>query len=329
MQIGDASTVFWADARAATARDAEDTFAAMFNVVDETRQSQRVGEVLARIRSGQPWVAAAGELMPDLAEGVRFFVLGLAPNAARLSIRFWFEDDFGVLAENYRRFVEDMRIEPGPREPYPPLWRYLNETAVLGKRENVPPNIAGELMRSILTGGRYPMTLFAAVLTRIRADGDINALRVGILRAVLVRNFKLNKEAPVALDPDNRNQGYLLGRLFALYEHVQMAALGRNLNATIKDKFYASASASPRRVYSLLDRGSVNHLSKIGKARPGQRVNLEKAIGEIMDAMRPDDEPFPASLPAQDQALFGLGYYHQRNALFARQDNTASEDGSK
>lgn len=327
MQMGDASTVFWADANdARTAHDAEDTFAAMFATVDEAQQSKRVGEVLERIRKGQPWLAAAGELMPDLVEGVRFFVLGLAPNAARISIRFWFEDDFGVLAENYRKFVEDMRIVPGPSDPYPPLWRYLNETAVLGKRENVQPNLAGEWMRSILTGGRYPMTLLAAILTRIRADDEINAFRVGVLRALLRRNFNMEKEAPVALDPENRNKGYLLGRLFALYEHVQTAALGRNVNATIKDKFYASASASPRRVYSLLDRGSVNHLSKIGKQRPGQRVNLEKAIGEIMDAMRPEEEPFPASLPAQDQALFGLGYYHQRNALFARQDNTASED---
>lgn len=329
VQIGDASTVFWADASTHLAEAVEDLFDQMINSVDEARQGDRVGVVLDRIRQGIPWGAATADLIPELAQGVRFFVLGLTPNAARISIRFWFEDDFGVLAENYRRYVEDLRIEPAPRGPYPPLWRYLIETAVLGKRENVQPNLVGAWMRAILTGAPYPMTLLSAVLTRIRADGEINALRVGMLRALLTRNFKMDKEAPVALDPDNKNKGYLLGRLFALYENAQTAALGRNVNATIKDKFYASASASPRRVFSLLERGSVNHLSKLGKQRPGQRVNLEKAIGEIMGSMQPGGDPFPASLHAEDQALFGLGYYHQRSAQFSKSDNAPSEDAPK
>lgn len=329
LQVGDASTVFWADASAHAAKAAEDLFDQMVNSVDEVRQANKVGLVLERIRRGMVLRDAAADLIPDLASGVRFHILGLAPNASRVSIRFWFEDDFGVLADNYRRYVEDMRILPAPSEPFPPLWRYLVETAVLGKRENVPPNLAGAWMRAILTGAPYPMTLLSAVLTRIRADGDINAFRVSMLRALLTRNFRLAKEAPVALDPDNRNKGYLLGRLFALYENAQTAALGRNVNATIKDKFYASASASPRRVFSLLERNSVNHLSKLGKLRPGQRVNLEKAIGEIMGSMQPGEDPFPASLPAEDQALFGLGYYHQRSAQFNKSENAVSGDAQK
>lgn len=329
MQIGDASTVFWADASGHVAEAAEDVFMQMINPVTDTGQAGKVGLVLDRIRRGMALRDATADLIPELAKGVRFHVLGLAPNAARIAIRFWFEDDFGVLAENYRRYVEDLRIEPAPKEPYPPLWRYLIETAVLGKRENVQPNLAGDMMRAILTGGRYPMTLLAAVLTRIRADGDVNALRVGLLRALLIRNLNMEKEAPVALDPANRNKGYRLGRLFALYEAAQTAALGRNVNATIKDKFYAAASASPRRVFSLLERNSVNHLSKVGKQRPGQRVNLEKAISEIMGTMAPGEDPFPASLPAEDQALFGLGYYHQRNAQFSKPENAASEGDPK
>lgn len=285
LQIGDASTVFWADASGAATRAlAEAAFLAMANGVNEDKQAEKVGIVLDRIRKGVPWLNAASDLVPDLAPGVRFHVLGLAPNAARISVRFWYEDDFGALTDNYRRFVDDLRIEPAPRDPFPPLWRYLIETAVLGKRDNVQPNLAGDWVRSILTGGRYPMTMLAAVLTRIRADGEINALRVSLLKALLIRNFNMEKEAPVALDPENRNKGYLLGRLFSLYEQAQRAALGGNVNATIKDKFYAAASASPRRVFTLLDRNSVNHLSKLGKARPGQRVNLEKGIGEIMGA---------------------------------------------
>lgn len=326
IQVGDASTVFWADAsNAEVARTAEGTFGAMFSDIDEATQAGKVGDILARIRKGLPLKVVA----PELENGVRFYVLGLAPNAARLSIRFWHENDFGALAKNYQRFVAEMDIDPPPRDAYPALWRYLAETAVLGKRDNVPPNLAGEWIRSILTGTRYPLTLLSTVLMRIRADGEVNALRVSILKALLIRNFnKAIGEAPVSFQPENRNKGYLLGRLFAAYEQIQTAALGRNVNATIKDKFYGSASAQPRKVFALLDRGSANHLSKVGKQRPGHRVNLEKAIGAILERMSPDDDPFPASLSAEDQALFSLGYYHQRGEFFRKPETVDTQDAA-
>ena len=317
LQIGDASTVFWADASdAAIAEEAESLFLSYIDPGDTSAEdeaaSKQVGIKLERIRQGEP----LGDIEPGLEAGVRFFVLGLAPNAARLSVRFYFEDSFGKLTQNYQAFLADMAIDPPPRHGFPPLWRYLRETAVLGKRENVAPNLAGEWMRSILSGTRYPQTLLNAILTRIRADGDINALRAGIMKAVLIRNFK--REAPMALDPDNTNRGYLLGRLFATYEQAQTAALGSKVNATIKDKFYGAASAQPRKVFHMLESGSANHLSKVGKASPGRRVNLEKQIAAIMDLMDPSADPFPASLSAEEQALFGLGYYHQRNDFFKK-----------
>lgn len=325
VQIGDASTVFWAEAPdVTTARVAESTFSAMFAEVNEAIEAAKIGDILVRIRNGQP----LEQFAPDLAdERVRFFILGLSPNAARLSIRFWFESSFGVLARNYRRFVQEMRIEPPPRGGHPALWRYLAETAVLGKRENVPPNLAGEWMRAILAGTPFPLTLLSTTLMRIRADKNVNALRAGMLKAMLVRNFDI-KEAPVSLDRTNINKGYLLGRLFATYEQTQSAALGRNVNATIKDKFYGAASAQPRKVFPLLDRSSVNHLSKVGKQRPGQRINLEKTISAILGQMSPTDDPFPASLTAQDQALFTLGYYHQRNEFFRRPETSGTEESA-
>lgn len=333
IQIGDASTVFWADATEADkARQAENLFARWFEGpppdtrIDEKAQAKLVGTKLAQVKAGE----ALSSVPPELAAGVRFHALGLAANAARLSIRFYYENDFGVLAENYRRYVEDMRIEPAdPRDPRPPLWRYLAETAVLGKRENVPPNLAGDWMRAILSGTAYPLTLLSSVLMRLRSDQTVNALRVAMLKAIIVRNFS-REDTPVALQPDYPSKGYQLGRLFAVYERIQTDALGGKVNATIKDKFYGAASAQPRKVFSLLERGSANHLSKIGKQSPGRKVNLEKLVGEIMGAMDPAADPFPASLSAEDQALFGLGYYHQRNDFFkSHKDDTASEETAK
>jgi CRISPR-associated protein Csd1 len=147
-----------------------------------------------------------------------------------------------------------------------------------------------------------------------------------MLKGILMRNF--NKEVPVALDPTCTDQGYLLGRLFALYEQAQTAALGRAVNTTIKDKYYGAASALPRKVFHLLESGSANHLSKIGKQRPGLKVNLEKQIGAIMDLMEPDKDPFPVSLPDRSQAMFGLGYYHQRNEFFRKVNKPATGDAA-
>lgn len=321
LQIGDASTVFWADAEAAeAAARAESLFGAFFDAPSAERlASSKIGSQLDRIRQGQ----RLDEVEPTLAQGVRFCVLGLAPNAARLSVRFWWEDDFGTLTRHYQRHLDDMRLEPPPREGWPPLWRYLSELAVQGKRENVPPLVAGEWMRAILAGTPYPLTLLSTVLMRIRADGAINALRVAMLKSVLIRNFA--KEVPVALDPTNRNKGYILGRLFAVYEEVQRAALGGNLNATIKDKFYGAASAAPQKVFRTLDAGAQNHFGKLRKQSPGRAVNLEKLLGGIVELMDPNEDPIPAALGAAEQALFGIGYYHQRSDFFRKHDDKTPE----
>jgi len=317
VQIGDASTIYWADGSdAETNEAAEGCFSAFVTDIDETMEAKKVGDLLAKIRSGRP----VKDFDPGLAKAVRFHVLGLAPNAARLSIRFYFESAFGELAENYQSFLSDMRIEPPPRDPYPALWKYLAETAVLGKRENVPPNLAGEWMRAILTGTRYPLTLLSTILMRLRADKTVSGLRMAMLKAVLIRNFE--REVPVALDPENRNKGYVLGRLFAAYEQIQSAALGSKINATVRDKFYGAASAQPRRVFARLGSASTSHLAKLGKQKPGYRVTLEKTVTDIMALMQPGDDPFPPSFSAEEQALFGVGYYHQRSEFFkSRADN--------
>jgi CRISPR-associated protein Csd1 len=323
VQIGDAATVFWAEAGdTSAAEEAEDIFASLMGIDDEKIGSRGVKDTLEKIRAGR----AAAAVIADLPKGVRFYILGLAPNASRLSIRFYLEDEFGVIARRYLEHVERLRIEPPPREAAPSMWRMLVETAVLRKSKNIQPNLAGEWLRAILSGTPYPRTLLSTLIMRLRADGDVNALRVAMLKSVLVRNFDM--EVPVAIDPAFTDQGYLLGRLFALYEQVQTAALGRNVNTTIKDKYYGAASAQPRKVFHLLEAGSAHHLSKIGKQKPGLKVSLQKQIGAIMDLMEPGSDPFPASLPDRSQALFGLGYYHQRNELFRKAEKTTPEDAA-
>lgn len=326
LQIGDTSTVFWAEVRPDRAAEAESLFAALFDSTPSTEDladeaamdAKRIGEKLAAIRNGQ----RLSQVQPDL-EGARFHVLGLAPNAARLSVRFYWDSSFGELVDHYQRFLSDIQLKPAPLQGWAPLWRYLLELAVQGKRENVPPLIAGEWMRAILSGSRYPMNLLAMTLMRIRSDGQVNALRAAILKSVLKRN--LSMEAPVALDPANINKGYILGRLFAVYEEVQRAALGGNVNATIKDKFYGAASATPQKVFRTLDSGSQNHFSKLRKLSPGRAVNLERLLISITDLMEPGSDPIPASLSAAEQALFGIGYYHQRSDFFRKRDEPVTE----
>lgn len=324
IQIGDASTVFWADADSALAEEAETCFAAYVDPAasNQTAPSKIAGKLEA-IRKG----LRLNQVMPEL-EDVPFHVLGLSPNAARLSVRFYWTSNFGTLTANYQRFLADTKLDPPPRDGWPPLWRYLIELAVQGKRENVPPLIAGDWMRAILTGAAYPLTLLSITLMRIRADGEVDALRAAILKSVLIRNF--NKEAPVALDPEfKESKGYLLGRLFAAYEQVQRAALGSNVNATIKDKFYGAASASPQKVFATLNSGAQNHFAKLRKVNPGWAFNLDELIRSILDQMSPGNDPIPAFLNAAEQGMFGLGYYHQRSEFFRKRDDKTEDTDSE
>lgn len=323
VQIGDASTVFWAEAPDAEASATEDAFAAMFDNLpsdagDDTARRE-IEVKLDMIRQGKP----LDQVDPALKPGTRFTVLGLAPNAARLSVRFLVQDSFGAIAQRYRQWQGDIAVEPGPRGGPASLFRQLCELAVQGKMDNLPPRLGGDMMQAILTGGNYPMTILSTALNRIRADGRIDAIRTGLMKAVLVRNF--GREVPVALDPEFENKGYQLGRLFAVYEHIQRAALG-DVNASVRDKYYSAASATPQKVFTMLDKGAMTHLSKVGKKSPGHEVNLTKTLRAITDQLAPGDTPFPKTLSAQDQALFALGYHHQHSEFFRKKtDDTTAE----
>lgn len=324
LNIGDATTVFWAEAGdAETAALAEDSVAAMMGgePVDAEVQSEAVRTVLEKIRAGR--AEEIPQVAPGLAEGVRFYVLGLAPNNSRLSVRYWLESDFGELAHNLSEHARALTVEPPyHKERYPPLWRYLLEVASQHKRENVPPQLAGDWMRCILTGSPYPLTLQNTVLMRLRADKEVNALRVALLKGCLVTR-ETGGNVPVALDLENEDPGYLLGRLFAVYEYAQTQALP-GVNATIRDKFYGTASATPRAVFPTLQRGATHHLAKLRKEQKGTAVFIDRTLAEIFDRAKPEDMTLPMLTPTR-QALFAIGYYHQKNEFYRKRP---SNDGA-
>jgi CRISPR-associated protein Csd1 len=200
-----------------------------------------------------------------------------------------------------------MRLDPLPRDNAPSIWRLLIETASQRKSENIPPNLAGEWLRAILTGAPYPLTLLSTLLMRLRADHDINALRAAILKSVLIRNFEM--EVPLSLDPKNDDPGYLLGRLFAVLEKTQTLAQGR-VNASIKDRYYGAASATPRTVFPLLLRLNVHHQGKAEGKSKGLAGYFAQQLSEIMNKLPTE---FPATLNLRRQGTFALGYFHQIN----------------
>ncbi len=322
--IGDATTVFWADASDAKAAEAADVwFSDAFSMdVADADEARKIGEELDAVVRGKP----LSVLRPAIAPGTRFHVLGLSPNAARLSVRFWMADDLDMFARRLAAHHDDIKIDPAPWSR-PPAVNYLlaQTTAAQGKFENIPPLLAGEVVRAILAGTPYPRSWLAAVIMRLRAGDDPGrGWHASAIRAVLVRarrpqagNVDITKRGatPMSLDRDHANIGYQLGRLFAVYELAQRAALGRDLKSTIRDKYFGAAAATPARVFPLIISSGQNHLSRVRKDKRGWAVMIEKELEEVVSRIMPA-MPFslPRSLRLEDQGEFAIGYYHQRRA---------------
>ena len=311
IRLGDATTLFWADASGneAKATAAEGCFLDFFSdpPTDE-EEATKLRDKLEAVAQGRP----LAEVDPKVDEDTRFFVLGLAPNAARLSIRFWYEDSIGAISRRIGEHWRDLNLEPRPWRTAPSARCLLYETAVQRKAENIPPTLTGAVMRAILSGGRYPRSLLNAVVVRMRTDKEITGLRTAICKASLARDYRLGFEeenVPVSLNPDETNPAYRLGRLFAVYESVQRAALG-GVNATIKDRFFAAASATPASVFPLLERNASNHIASLRKGDKGGLAHwFETEIDSIFSGV---DSTFPRSLRLEDQGRFAIGYHHQR-----------------
>lgn len=317
VQIGDASVVFWAEAKNQQQREAAESLflSELEPPSSDSAESAKLKHALDAVLEGR----ALHDIDPNLDPASKIFVLGLSPNASRLSVRYWFSENLGVFTKRLAQHYNDLAIEPTPWRTTPAAWRLLSAIAAREKTENVPQQLAGSLMRAVLSGGRYPRTLLSAAIMRMRADGDISGLRVALCKAVLARDQRLGngdiqEEVPVSLDRSNTMPGYLLGRLFSVLEGIQEAAL-HSASASIKDRYYGSASAMPAAVFPILMRGAQNHLSKAMKDPKGKglAISLEKEVQQIIDGLGCE---FPKTLRLEDQGRFAIGYYHQRNERF-------------
>lgn len=310
LQVGDATTVFWAERPTELETGVVDIFGEPPKD-DPDRNTRAVASLYKAVDRG---------LLEDDEGKGNFFVLGLAPNAARIAVRFWHHGTVADMAVRIRQHFDDLTIERSPRDPpYLSLFRLLVSVATLGKADNIPPSLSGDLMRSVLTGLRYPATLLAAAIRRIRAEHEVTYARAALIKACINRatrnaNPEIEEELKMSLDETNRNVGYRLGRLFAVLEKIQEEA-NPGINATIRDRFYGAAASTPVTVFSTLMRLKNHHLSKLENR--GRAVNLEKRIGEIVDGLG----DFPAQLSLPDQGRFTIGYYHQRQDFFKRHDN--------
>lgn len=317
LQVGDASVVFWADRSVDLETGMKDIFGEPIKD-DPDRNVNAVKSLYNAIKNG---------LLENDEGRAQFFVLGLAPNAARIAIRFWIRGTVAEMAGRIRQHFDDLAIERSQRDPpYLSLFRLLVSVAVQGKADNIPPNLGGELMRSVLADLPYPATLLAAAVRRMRAEHTVTYARAALIKACINRatrysNPDMREELPMSLDEANVNIGYRLGRLFAVLEKIQEEA-NPGINATIRDRYYGAASSTPVTVFSTLLKLKNHHLSKLPNR--GRVVNLEKCVGEIMDGIG----DFPAQLALADQGRFAVGYYHQRQGLFRTTKPETSAEGA-
>ncbi len=314
MIIGDVSTVFWS----AKESSFESDFASFFS--EPPKDNPDAGT--RAIRSLFSSVSKGSYHEDDLS--MKFYVLGLSPNAARLSVRLWHVGTIGDISEKIRRHYSDLAIDKPKREPeFYSLWRLLVNVASLDKSENIPPNLAGDLMKAVLDGTPYPAIVLNAALRRIHSDTDhrVKPVRAALIKAYLNRYHRVHsthnhKEIHMSLDIEQPSDGYQLGRLFSALEKIQEDA-NSGLNATIRERYYGSACTSPITVFATLLRLANHHLAKM--TSKGLAVKREKLLAEIMGRL----SEFPAHLDLHEQGRFAMGYYHQRQSFFEQREKNA------
>ncbi len=301
--IGSRTFVFWASNDDEAGRKTEETIFDLFGFSDAVEDDpnakiEQVRKVFKAIYSG--------ELNTSLDE--KFYILGLAPNSSRIAVIYWAEIPLKEFAKRINRHFDDMEIK-GANKPYMALISILGAVTLGGKSSDVPPNLPDAVVKSIFQGTAYPYSLYTACIRRIRADNNIDARRAAIIKAYLNRINTNYKKIEPMLDIENTNPGYLCGRLFAVLDRIQEKA---NNQHTIRDRYLNAASATPAVVFATALKLSSHH------SRKSPNVTLEKLKEEIIGKIGADG--VPTSLGAKDQGRFFVGYFHQRQAFFIKNE---------
>ena len=310
--VGNRTFVFWASSSNEAAEEAEES---LFDLLgySETKEDnpnakiEQVCKVFTSIYSGV--------LKTNLDD--RFYILGLAPNAARIAVVYWSETSLKEFAGMILRHFNDMEIVDTriDKKPYMGIKEMLSAVTLGGKQSDVTPNLPEAIIKSIFQGIPYPYTLLSSCIGRIRSesDGANRITRMAIIKAYLNRQNNNNKKIEVMLDKSNTNQGYLCGRLFAVLDRIQENA---NNNHSIRERYMNAASATPSSVFATILNLSSHHLENL--SNEGKKVFYEKLKQEIIDKISADG--FPAHLDLQDQGRFFVGYYHQRQNIFTKKE---------
>lgn len=311
-RMGDATVVCWA-------KGGGDAYQNLFGCAFFGQQTSYtltdIQGTLKNLCAGQTVEFEAERLDPNM----EFYVLGLSPNAARLSVRFFLRNTFGAFLQNVQAHQERLEIVKPSFDKFDtiPLWKLLDETVNHNSRDKTPaPNLAGEVLRAVLNNTRYPMTLLNGVTLRIRAEREVTRGRAAILKAYYLQNPHpdVPKEVlTVSLNPDSTNQAYNLGRLFSILEAIQSAA-NPNITATIKDKYFNSASATPSHVFPVLVNLAQKHLKKLDG---GLRTHYNRQLTALMAHL---GECYPTRMNLPQQGAFQLGYYHQTQARYEKKE---------
>lgn len=328
VRMNDTTVVFWVQS---AEEDAQQFLTSLFQEgqddggeasPDEDSIRSRVKAAVNRIQQGQRFT----DTFADIDIDTQFYVLGISPNAARLSVRFWHTGTLGELGERVWQHYEDLSIDGLKRTPT--IRELLREITVGHEWKNIPPNMEGQMLRAILLGFPYSRAIFAQLINRIRSEADdpkkrlykIGTIRAAMIKAYLIRSARMNGntckegELTMSLNEQSTSIPYHLGRLFACLEKAQADAQGRELNSTIRDRFWGSASATPSTVFPRLLSLSQHHITKDEK---WGRVN-DQRIEKVMASL---PERFPKRLSLEEQGMFALGYYHQRQNFYTGQSN--------
>ena len=303
--LGTRTFVFWAANNNEASMETEESLFELLGFSEEANDDpnanlMKVRKVFESIYSG---IMKTG--LDD-----KFYILGLAPNSARIAVVYWSETTLKDFAEKILRHFSDMEIHDTRKDkkPYMGIREIISSVTLGGKMSDATPNLPEAVVKSIFQGLPYPQTLYSACLRRIRAEQKLTITRAAIIKAYLNRQSNNNKKIDIMLDKDNNNQGYLCGRLFAVLDKIQEDA---NNISSIRERYMNAASATPSAVFATILNLSVHHSEKLDE---GRRIYFEKIKQEILDKVSADG--FPTHLDLQDQGRFFVGYYHQRQDFF-------------